>query len=112
MKEKIIDVLFMGCLASPILLGVLLGKDVFFPKVAEGNMGAGMAILYLPIIFLLSGFSDVKMNGGTVLKFAYGIITFCVGAFLTFALSWWYLLVSVYAFVFLFLLASENYETR
>lgn len=112
MKEKIIDIMFFGCFASPILLGVLAGKFIFFPKEVSSNMGAGMSILYLPILFLLSGFTDIKMDSGMVLRFVYGIITFCVGAFLTFAISWWYVLVSVYAFIFLFLIANKNYASR
>lgn len=112
MWKRTIDLMFIPCFASPLLLGVFLGRDVFFPEVANGNMGAAMAILYLPIVLLLSGLSGVKMGPWMILKYTYGIITFCIGAFLAFTLSWWYLLISVYAFVFLFLLASENYASR
>ncbi len=104
--------MFLGCIASPALLGILSGKDIFFPKVFNGNMGAAGAILYIPVLFIVSGFSEIKMSGRTMLFYTYGLITFCIGAFLMFTLSWWYIFISIYAFVFLFLLYSENYATR
>lgn len=112
MVKKAVEIMFVGCFASPLLLGFLLGKDVFYPMVAKGNMAAGMLVFYLPILFLLSGFEDKKMNGWFLIRFVYGIITFCVGAFLTLSLSWWYLLISLYAFIFLLLLAPRNHATR
>lgn len=112
MKKKIINIMFLGCFASPALLFILSGKVVFFSNASNDSKAAAVLILYLPIIALLSGFADIKMDSGTILCYTYGIVTFCVGVFLAFSLSWWYILVSVYAFIFLFLLYSENDATR
>lgn len=112
MKKKIIDIMFLGCFVSPALLFILSGKVVFFSNASNDSKSAAIGILYLPVIALISGFAEIKMDSRTVFYYTYGIVTFCVGVFLAFSLSWWYILVSVYAFIFLFLLYSENDVTR
>ncbi len=112
MKKTIIDIMFMLCFSSPILLvSALRGKDVFFPEVA-GNRWAVILFLYLPILGVLGLFEDMKIDAGILIRGLYGIITFCIGVFLIFTLSWWYILVLVYAFVFLFLLGSEKFDSK
>lgn len=112
MRKKAIGIMFIVCFGSPGLLWLLLGKNISIPEIAYRSMGVGTVILYLPVIFLLSGFENVKMDAGMIIKFTYGIISLCIGAFLTITLSWWYILVSVFAFVFLYLLSVDNYASR
>lgn len=111
MKDRIVDLMFICCFASPILLSVLFGETIYFPMGMSLKMGVGMIILYLPIIGIMSGFSDIKIDGKQMLRYTYGIITFCIGAFLS-MVSIWYILVSVFAFIFLFLLYSTKNATR